>query len=164
MPDQRTRGEREASLRRTLGLWLEQFRWTHWGTYTFRVGCPRECPRRHPGKCRRGWGPDGPSPQGAFRHIGQFLTSDRGLPGYFYCVERGSFGRVHGHALMRFDQYEIRGSHTDAGNDTFNAWKDRFGRCQVRAYDPELGAVHYCSKYIVKDPLLWDVGRLTSRA
>jgi len=138
------------------GEWLAGFRWTAWGTFTFRPGCPRYCPLEHEHK--RGWGGDGPSPQRAFHHFGRFIDTLKGpRVGVFYCVERGGIGgRSHCHALLRIDAGPMEV--TRKGVD--HAWGDRYGRCQIRAYDSELGAVHYLTKYLTKEPLLWDVGAL----
>ncbi len=133
--------------REALGVWLDEMPWSHWATFTF--GEP--------------WGESGPTPQGANRHIARFLEAQPGWPGYFYCIEAGRLGRVHGHALLRFDQLGIRELGFDAGEGTFARWRKRYGRAQVRTYDPELGAAYYCSKYLTKSPLHWDVGRLTSQ-
>jgi len=163
-PDENGRGNRldDQGLNRVLGQWLDEFPWTHWGTFTFRVGCPSGgCSRHSPGECVKGWGETGPSPERAFKHIGGFLDTADGTPGYFYCVETGRLGRVHGHGLLRFDQFRLCGTPCDPGELTFRSWKDRYGRCQLRAYDPKLGAAYYCGKYVTKEALLWDVGRLT---
>jgi len=131
---------------RALGEWLGGFQWTHWATLTF----------------GKSWGPTGPAPQRASVHVGRFLTDQcEGCPGYFFCIEEGRFGRVHAHALLRFDQYGIRGFDIDPGRLADAEWGRRFGRARFRPYDGKLGAAHYCAKYITKAPLTWDVGRLT---
>jgi len=131
--------------RREFGEWLGAFTWTHWGTFTFGDG----------------WGPDGPTSSRAFYHLNKFLASERGVPGYFCCIETGRLGRVHGHALLRVDQYSIRGLDLDVRTDACADWERRFGRSQLRAYDPELGAAGYCAKYLTKNPLHWEVAGLS---
>jgi len=148
------RNEGSASPVEALGEWLNGFHWTHWATFTFRPGCPRDCPQEH--HCKSGWGSDGPSTSRARHHTERFLNT---LPGprlgYFYCVERGGIGgRAHAHALLSIEPVAMGVT----GKSIDHAWGSRFGRCQLRSYDPELGAAHYCGKYITKAPLSWDVG------
>lgn len=138
---------------RALGEWLNNFAWSHWATFTFRVGCPEDCLIEH--SHEGGWGLLGPSPSGASGHLHRFLDVLPRAPGYFYCVERGPWGgRCHGHALLK----TRRAAMENTGKGIDLAWGKRFGRCQLRPYDAERGAAYYCGKYITKGPLLWDLG------
>jgi len=142
------------SVTAALGEWLNEFEWTHWATFTFRVGCPSDCLIEH---CHEaGWGLAGPSASRARDHIDRFVNTLPGPPiGYFYCVERGPWGgRCHGHALLKVGSAPMEAT----GKGIDDAWTQRFGRIQLRAYDPERGASYYCGKYITKAPLCWDLG------
>jgi len=145
--------DRGAELRDALGEWLNGFSWSHWATFTFRVGCPSDCLREH--RHERGWGLSGPSSSRAREHVHRFLDEMPRGPGYFYCIERGPWGgRCHGHALLKVRQ----GPMENSGRSIDEAWTHRYGRVQLRAYDAERGASYYCGKYITKAPLCWDVG------
>lgn len=122
-----------------MGNWLETFNWTDWCTLTFDAA----------------WGPTGPSPSRARFHTEKWLTNLPGEPpGFFFCVETGRLGRVHCHALLRINP----GPMAAPRDALYHGWRNRFGRCRIRAYDPELGASHYVAKYLTKAPLHWDLG------
>lgn len=133
--------------RAALGLWLEQWPWDAWGTFTFDAR----------------FGEDGPSLYRGAHHFEKWARHLPHRPGYFYAVERGSRGgRTHVHALLQ------RG-HWPSGVPrlaTWRSWFHRFGRCEILPYgfdrrgEPVSGAEFYLTKYLTKAPLTWDLDRL----
>lgn len=127
---------------RSMGDWLTELgrdSWDSWATFTFG---PR-------------FGPTGPTPDRAMYHFSSWLTS---LPGpdplCFAAVEAGRLGRVHLHALIGPIDAWGKGIPRKA---LWRSWFRRFGRCQLRPYEPERGCEWYLCKYLTKAPLHWDV-------
>jgi len=62
----------------------------------------------------------------------------------FVCEEYGrSFGRVHLHALVEHPILPLARIKT--------RWDDAKGYADIKQFNPALGAIHYVTKYIVKD-------------
>lgn len=97
------------------------------------------------------WGEGGPHPDRVLALTIGWLERLFHGPRYYICVERGRYGRTHSHALLG------RGS-AGAPIDPralSPAWK--FGRDQIRRFDPALGATHYVAKYLTKSPDHWAI-------
>lgn len=143
-PSAMLRPGRGVAISEQLGDWLHGFPWSCWATFTF------------DGR----WGDTGPSPDRCMYHTRRWVEALPGPPvGYFLAVERGSFGRVHSHGLLSLP----RGMEPTR-KSLWHSWKNRFGRCRVLPYNPDLGAAYYVAKYVTKEPLHWDIGSLTIKA
>jgi len=117
------------TLRRDYGQWLggSTFAWSHFATLTFSK-------------------PPGPR---AIRHFGLFVQDlaeelQREPIVAFCAMEVGPEGaRHHLHALL-----ELPG----VGSEFISAeWLGRFGFARVGPYNPQLGGLHYVTKYVIKD-------------
>lgn len=64
--------------------------------------------------------------------------------GYYICMELNRLGRTHFHALMG----NLEGIQRSVW---WKWWFTRYGRAMIEPYNPELGASHYLTKYVVKD-------------
>jgi len=116
-------------LRQAMSEWLgsEDFAWSSFGTYTFR-GTP-------PGRAMRRFG-------AVLKYILAVSRSKRCHA--FVCVERGRRGnREHIHALAEHPGIFC--------NEISKVWEKDNGFAYVKPYNPQLGAVHYVTKYIIKD-------------
>ena len=117
--------------------WLSCYPWDAWGTLTFKWPDPTEAQLDR-----------------AFARFRSFLsmTITTSLPlAYFVGHEVGAGGRAHLHCLIGC---------LDIGAQRSTIWKwwwTRYGRCEVRGYDPERGAAAYVSKYITKELGHYDV-------
>lgn len=130
-------------VRTAWGEWLGGFPWDAWGTLTFRWADPTHAQLD--------------------RAFGRFITTvrmwaDDEAP-YFLGHEVGAGGRAHLHCLIG----GLRGWDGAQRSRLWGWWFKRYGRCEVRGYDPEKGAAHYVSKYITKALAHYDVdlGRWT---
>jgi len=114
--------------------WLGGFPWDAWGTLTFRWSDPTHA------QLDRAF-------SGFVTHIRNFsMTGD--AP-YFLGHEVGRGGRAHLHCLL--------GVGDMPRTALWSWWFKRYGRCEVRGYDPERGAAAYVSKYITKELGHYDV-------
>jgi len=105
----------------------DPFRWNSFGTFTFSK----------------------PVRRGAIQRLDVVLWHVRGLvrgePGYaFIAEERGPHGgRIHLHTLLE---------HPGVSCESIKrVWESRFGFARVKLYNAQLGAVHYLTKYVIKD-------------
>lgn len=128
-------GAEPSPVRTAWADWLGRYPWEAWGTLTFKWPDPTEAQLDR-----------------AFarfvRYIGR--SWDR-PPCYFLGHEVGRGGRAHLHCLLGGF------SPTLQRTEMWRWWFDRFGRCEVRGYDPEKGAAAYVSKYITKELGHYDV-------
>lgn len=70
---------------------------------------------------------------------------------HFMSVERhadGEFTHVHG---------LLNGLEGVTKEEIWDVWFKKFGRNMVEIYDPEKGAAHYLTKYVVKSLCDWDI-------
>lgn len=123
------------SLQPAWGEWLKTWEWESWGTLTFRD--------------------DGYSHEAATRSFGRFVAwlQREGNPNVSWFVghEIGSLGRLHLHCLL--------GSLAPitSRRALWRWWFERYGRCELRGYDPEQGAAVYVSKYVTKELAHYDL-------
>lgn len=117
------------------GEWLKSWKWEAWGTLTFKD--------------------DGYSHEAATRAFGRFVhwlrAEGNPLVSYFVGHEVGKFGRLHMHVLL--------GALAPMTSRTalWSWWFTRYGRCELRGYDPEKGAAMYVSKYVSKQLGYYDL-------
>lgn len=123
------------SLAKPWGEWLKQWPWESWGTLTFRD--------------------DGYSHEAATRSFNRFTAWLRAegndQVSYFVGHEVGKQGRLHLHCLL--------GSLAPmtSRRALWQWWFERYGRCELRGYDPEQGAAVYVSKYVTKELAHYDL-------
>lgn len=124
-------------LREEVSSWINTFQWQYWFTGTF--------------KPERSYTDTMNAKRAFMRFIGdlgkKYHKSDIE---FWLALERFKFGEeVHCHALLNgLDGLQYR--------QIGETWRKRFGREQVEGYDPEKGANHYITKYIVKEACDWD--------
>lgn len=112
--------------------WLTLYPWDAWGTMTFAAG-----EFTH---------------EAATRAWNNFARSLPPLATWFVGHEVGARGRLHMHCLLGALPRDeaIR-------SQLWEWWFKRYGRCEVRGYDPERGATAYVSKYITKELAHYDL-------
>jgi len=137
MADSHTRGRQAAFSVRAMATFLDGWAWSQFATLTFDA---------------RWSDPAGPKADSAFSICRNWIEALPHHPGFYLCIERGSFGRTHGHALLGFGAGGVEVSNRDIGE----RW--RLGRDQIRTFDRERGTRHYLTKYIHKSPDVWDTG------
>ena len=117
-------------LTKEMAAWVSQHKWTHWCTFTFRQET---------------------SDNGARRQIERMYErfSNTGLRSLYYVIEEGSrYDRIHGHALGVFE--------SQSADIVWQFWKSKIGRCQIRPFETEKGAVEYITNYMKKGTIDWD--------
>lgn len=117
------------------GEWLSGFPWQAWGTLTLRWADPT------PAQLARG-----------FTRFVRWLRAE-GNPdvSWYFAHETGALGRSHLHCLLG-------ALAPDTPRSTlWRWWWDRYGRCEVRGYDPERGAAVYVAKYVSKTYAHYDL-------
>lgn len=107
--------------------WLGGYPWTAWGTLTFKHANPTH--------------------EQLDRAFVRFIDYTRtisvwGDTPYFLGHEVGAGGRAHLHVLL--------GGLIPDRSMLWSWWFKRYGRCEVRGYDPQRGAAAYVSKYVTK--------------
>lgn len=115
-----------------MARWVSRHKWTHWCTFTF----SRET-----------------SANSARRQIERFFNrfNDSGLKTLYFVIERGDrYERIHLHALGNFSTNTI-------ADVCWEFWKSKIGRCQIRPFEKEGGAVEYITNYIEKETIDWDL-------
>jgi len=154
---------------RALGDWLAHYDWTHFATFTSRP-IPFTT-TRIPGTGSRlaadRVNPRQSDPNSSLRLISPTTKMYRrrlakycervGPARFFWGTEAGpQTGRIHAHALIALPPNSFETSES--------LWRlgfRMFGRTHVEEFNPELGAVGYCSKYVTKrlaDYDLWTHG------
>ncbi len=137
-------------LAQTWGDWLSEHEWDHWATLTFR-------PRRQ--RPEPGLGPAreislvGPSPDYAHRAFARWIVDLSRRAGkqvrWFRGDEIGAYDRLHLHTLLG-------GTEVLSVETIRLSWLD--GYAHVDVYRRDLGAAHYCSKYIGRELVDYDIG------
>jgi len=121
--------KRLAGIRERFSEWLggQSFAWDSFGTFTFSKPVRRGAIPRF---------------DAVLRHVG--LRCPGESQHAFIAEERGpSGGRIHLHALLE---------HPGVLCDSIKReWSSRYGFATVKKFNPQLGAVHYVTKYIIKD-------------
>lgn len=116
--------------------WLGLYPWDAWGTLTFAAG-----EFTHEAATR------------AWNNYARWLSAQHPLAAWFVGHEVGARGRLHMHCLL--------GALTHRDRDAFAVlwewWFRRYGRCEVKGYDPERGAAAYVSKYVTKELAHYDL-------
>lgn len=112
---------------------LDYYRWTWFTTLTFR---------------------DFPKTYTAINRAKRFLTAiqrkEKREIGYYIAMEYTQLGCPHFHLLMgnlegvRYSKW-------------FTWWFSRYGGARFKVYDPEKGATHYLTKYVVKSTSWYDL-------
>jgi hypothetical protein len=117
-----------------MGTWLDRWSWDAWCTLTFRDGnFSSEAATR------------------AWDNFVAWLELEQPRLGFFVGHEVGARGRLHLHALLGgLEPYTQRSA-------LHRWWLKRYGRAQVLAFVPSLGAAHYVSKYVAKDLAHFDL-------
>jgi len=117
--------------------WLGGFPWDAWGTLTFSFANPTHAQLDR-----------------AFGNFVDFVrrVADDRAP-YFLGHEVGAGGRAHLHCLLG----GLRGWDGAQRSRLWKWWFDRYGRCEIKGYDPERGAALYITKYISKELAHYDV-------
>lgn len=150
MSEQRERLERETRRRRWLeqivevgtpqgetissawGSWLSAYPWSHWGTLTFAAG-----EFSHEAATR------------AWSRFVSHVFHHEALEAWFVGHEVGARGRLHLHCLL--------GCVPRPSSEVWEWWFKRYGRNEIRGYDPERGAAHYVAKYVTKELAHYDL-------
>ena len=130
--------ERNLKIRESLAEWVNQFDWEFWFTGTFKP----EFSYRDTIKTKR-----------AFERVITDVAVKYKIPNieYFLAVERFKHGDfTHVHAL-------INGLYGLKYQQFAEAWRARFGICQVEGYEPGKGAAFYLTKYVCKSICDWDL-------
>jgi len=117
------------------GEWLSRWEWSAWCTLTFRdPGYTHEAATR------------------SWLRFASWIRRE-GSPdlAWFVGHEVGARGRLHLHALLgAVLPYTQRSA-------LWSWWHKKYGRAQILAYHPKLGAAHYVSKYVTKDLAHYDL-------
>jgi hypothetical protein len=124
-------------LRDGMGNWLSEMSWDYFQTGTFREEFETF------------------SPFTAKRRFLKYIEGTRKKYGlsnidYFIAIEPHKSGTYHVHTLMN-------GCAGVSDEALWEDWFKKYGRNTVEIYDPQLGASHYLTKYIVKDLCDWDI-------
>lgn len=127
--------EQPVSLALHWGEWLKGYDWQAWGTLTLRYDEPTH------DQMQRAWS----------RFVAWLRTEGNQDVSYFVGHEVGSRGRVHLHCLLGTLAEDTPRS------ALWSWWYERFGRAEIRGYDPERGAASYVSKYVTKELAHYDL-------
>lgn len=115
------------------GDWLKTFEWEAWGTMTLRYADPTH------EQMQRAWS----------RFVATLRREGERDLSFFVGHEVGAQGRIHLHCLLAGLQLKR--------TSVWRWWHERYGRCEVKGYDPEKGAAHYISKYVTKELAHYDL-------
>lgn len=118
-------------LRDAWSQWLGVYPWEAWGTLTFRESDFTN------DSATRAWG----------RFVAFLYPA--AAQSWFVGHEVGAQGRLHLHCLL--------GPLTIKRSEAWQWWFTRYGRSEVKGYDPEQGAAKYITKYITKELAHYDV-------
>jgi hypothetical protein len=111
--------------------WLGAYPWQAWGTLTFADGAFSS------DAAGRAW-----------NRYAAWLKVQYPLRTYFVGHEVGARGRLHLHCLLGVLSREE--NDRAAFSHCWKWWFDRYGRAEVKGYDPQRGAAAYVSKYVTK--------------
>ncbi len=116
------------SISHEFGVWLSEFEWDYFGTFTF------ERARKSSGidPVKRWWG--------------RMAANSPSVGGRAFIAEEFDRGkeRIHVHALLHSDP-------TAHQHRLFGSWRKHWGRERILKFDPSKGASFYCAKYLMKD-------------
>lgn len=109
--------------------WLSMYDWDWWATFTFRTD---------------------KSPEGAKKAFLRFIRKIKQNVYFFLAIEWHKWrDSTHCHSLIG-NVAEIRRL------DVMDAWYEKYGIARIYAYDNNLGAKYYLTKYIFKEMADWD--------
>jgi hypothetical protein len=115
----------------TMARWVSEHLWSHWCTFTFK---------------------EETSAIGARNQLQRMYSrfNHNGLKCLYFVVEEGTrYDRIHAHAVGLF--------YHQSDELVFNFWSKKIGRCQVRSFEKEGGAVEYITNYLNKGTVDWDI-------
>lgn len=110
--------------------------WQMFGTITSHTSLSSRCWRRRLEK--------------TFRNPYRDLISECIPQKYFWAIERHKSGAFHAHFLLWYKKHYEQ-VHKVRKTELWQYLFKYYGRSQVLTFEPNKGAVHYCSKYVFKE-------------